>query len=185
MNVIFIASLQEKESRQFHYLAIIELLENLDHQVSHTHLTDFDIRQISRSPDLNSRFHQRIFQALSLADLVVAEVSGKSLALGFVIGQALKENKPVLALTSEETPPLAIFLEKKQNIVAHRYNSVRELERKLPFLIAQLEPQRPKKFNLFLSWGLDQYLTTASRQNQLSKSEYLRQLLKNDQNSRL
>jgi len=80
---------------------------------------------------------------------------------------------------------LTTFLEINQNLVVHYYSKIRELERKIPFLLAQLETEKQKRFNLFLPWRLDQYLVDASQKLDLTKSEYLRQLLKKDQASRL
>jgi len=105
MKVIFIASLYDKQVRQDNYSAIIKLLKSLDHQVFHSHVTDFEIQQVTSSLVTNDQFHQAIFRALYEADLVVAEITGQSLGVGFILAEALKERKPVLALTTQQTPP--------------------------------------------------------------------------------
>jgi hypothetical protein len=181
MKIAFIASLYEKEQHQFHYLAIVDLLEALGHQVLHSHLTEFDLAQITQSEKLNSKFHRQIFQALKAADFIVAEVSSQSLVVGFLIAEALRAGKPVLALTANSIPPITSFLEESEMFAVHQYAQIRELERQLPSLLSQVEPKKERKFNFFLPPELDEYLLTTANQRRLSKSEYLRQLLQKDQ----
>lgn len=185
MKVVFIASLYEKEIHQFHYLAIIDLLEHLGHTVLHTHVTQFDIEQISRSDNLNTRFHQKVFKALNAADVMVAEITRQSLGVGYLIAEAIRVRKPVLALTTSSVPPLTAFLEEHNVLVVHHYEAIRELEGDLPFLLAELAPKKNKKFNVFLPPKLDSYLLTTATKQHLSKSEYLRQLLEKDRAHRL
>ncbi|MFH2118308.1 MAG: hypothetical protein ABII10_01065 [Candidatus Paceibacterota bacterium] len=185
MKVIFIASPYNKKSHQFNYLAIIDLLESLGNQVFHHYLTELELQQVIASQTENNHFHNQILQTLKTADLVVAEVTSSSTAVGYFLSEALNKQKPVLALTTQREPPLTTFLEADQNLVVYHYSKIRELEQKLPFLLAQLETKKHKRFNLFLTHQLDQYLTDASQKIDLSKSEYLRRLLKKDQNSRL
>lgn len=185
MKIVFIASLYAKEVHQFHYLAIIELLKNLGHQVIHTHLTNFDLKQIANSQQTNIKFHQKILQDLKTADLVVAEVTQQGLGIGYTLAQALKASKPVLALTSGELAPVASFLEEHGLLIAHHYRNIRELEKELPFLLSQIEPAKDKKFNVFLSPKLDNYLFKSANNKRLSKSEYLRKLIERDMNQPL
>lgn len=186
MKVVFIASLYEKEIHQFRYLSIIQLLKKLGHTVLHAHLTQFDLGQISQSEQLNGRFHRQVFQALKSADVMVAEITSQSLGVGYLIAEALRTRKPVLALTNEVVPPpLAAFLEEHDVLTVHHYTKVGELTAELPFLLSQLEPKKNKKFNVFLPIELDDYLLTTATKNQLSKSEYLRQLIAKDRTQRL
>lgn len=181
IKVVFIASLYEKEIHQFHYLSIIQLLKSLGHTVLHTHITQFDIGQIRQSEQSNQRFHKTVFQALKSADIMVAEITRQSLGVGYIIAEALKARKPVLALTNAaESSPLAAFLEEHDMLTVHHYTKVRELEEELPFLLSQLEPRKNKKFNVFLPPELDEYLLSTATKNQISKSEYLRQLIEKD-----
>lgn len=181
MKIAFIASLTGKATHQFHYLAIIDLLEGLGHTVLHRHITQSDSKQISQSETLNTQFHQKVFRAIKSADLVVAEISHQSIGVGYVISEALKMARPIITLTSSTLPPTTIYLEDHESLITYQYTSIRELETKLPFLLAQSEPKKEKKFNFFLPSELNDYLYHAANQNHRSKSEYLRQLLENDQ----
>jgi len=180
MKIAFVASLYEKEAHQFHYLAIINLLEGLGHSVFHRHITQANIDQLNQSENLNTTFHQKVFQTVKKADLVVVEISQQSLGVGYVIGEALKMEKPVIALTDSTIPPLTIYLEEHESLLVHQYNSIRELGTELPLLLSQIEPKKEKKFNFFLPSQLDKYLHSASQKNRQSKSAYLRQLLEKD-----
>ena len=115
------------------------------------------------------------------SDLVVAEVTKQSVGVGFTIAEALKADKPVLALSSGEIPPITNFLEKHDLLLVHHYPNIRQLEDELAFLLTQIEPRKDKKFNMFLSLELDQYLLEAATNKKLSKSEYLRRLIEKDQ----
>jgi len=185
MKVILITSPYDKKSCRYNYLAVIELLENLGHQVFHPHLTETELRELVISQTKSSHFHHQILQTLKTADLVVIEITNPSITVGYFLAEALNKQKPILVLTTRKKPPLTTFLEINQNLVVHYYSKIRELERKIPFLLAQLETEKQKRFNLFLPWRLDQYLVDASQKLDLTKSEYLRQLLKKDQASRL
>lgn len=181
MKVAFVASLQEKKNHQFHYLAIIDLLEGLGHTVFYRHITQFNIDDISQSENLNIKFYKKVFQALKAADLVVAEISCQSISIGYIISETLKIGKPVVALTTATVPPVTTYLEEQMPLIVHQYVSIRALEEELPLLISQVEPKKEKKFNFFLPPELDEYLLKAASEKRLSKSEYLRQLLAKDQ----
>lgn len=181
MKIVFIASLYDKEAHRFHYLSIVNLLEDLGHTVLSSHVTQYEIDHLNQSYKTNAQFHQKVFRSLRSADAVVAEVTQQSLGVGYTIAEALKQNAPVLALSSLETSPLAVFLENHSTLITHQYATIRGLEKELPFLIKQLRPKRKKKFNVFLPAEMDAYLVKTAQEQNVSKSEYLRQLLEKDQ----
>lgn len=185
MKIAFLASLYQKEQHQFHYLAIIELLEELGHQVLHQHFTNFTLEQISQSDEQNQQCREQFQQALNEAEAIVMETSCQSLGLGYILAEALKQQKPILMLTTEKEPPLSVFLDDHEQIVVYRYTKIRELEEELPFLLEDLPQKKDKKFNVFLPLELDRYLLNAAQNKRLSKSEYLRQLLKKDKSQHL
>ena len=145
MKVILITSPYDKKSCRYNYLAVIELLENLGHQVFHPHLTETELRELVISQTKSSHFHHQILQTLKTADLVVIEITNPSITVGYFLAEALNKQKPILVLTTRKKPPLTTFLEINQNLVVHYYSKIRELERKIPFLLAQLETEKQKR----------------------------------------
>lgn len=181
MKVVFIASLYEKEAHQFHYLAIIDLLESQGHTVLHTHVTEFDIDTVTHSYTENLKFHNTVLAALKQADCVVAEVTRHSMGVGFLFAEALKAHKPILALASSpQIHPLTVFLEQHENFLFHHYSYITQLEKDLPGLFNQFEPRKQKKFNVFLPLELDEYLLHTAGRHNISKSAYVRKLLEED-----
>lgn len=173
MKVMYVTSLFPQESLRFHDLAIMELLESQGHRVL-------------SFPAANTHFHQQ-FEKLKTADLIVAEVTKQNMTVGYAIAEALKNNIPVLALTSEPIlSPLTNFLDQSEQdlFLVHHYEKIRILEKELPKLLDQLGPKKAKKFNLFLSSELDNYLLVAAEKQSTSKSEYIRRLLVKDKKAR-
>src|SRR5690554_2233639 len=121
MKIVFRASLYDKETHQFHYLSIVNLLKNMGHTVISSHITKFNIGHLNTSPEANTEFHQAVLTALRTADAVVAELTRQILGVGYVTAEALKQNTPVLALSSLETPPLTTFLEDQSTLIFHQY----------------------------------------------------------------
>lgn len=181
MKVVFIASLYKKEVFRFYHLAVIDILETLGFTVFHTHLTHFTIDALLNSYETNRRFHTTLFQTIKDAHIVLADVTHQSFGLGFILAQTLKMQKPVLAISATDTlHPIISFLEEYENFQLHQYHSVRQLEKALPKLLAQLELKKQKKFNVFLPVELDDYLAESADRQKLTKSAYVRKLLEED-----
>lgn len=98
-----------------------------------------------------------------------------------MLAEALKMQKPVLALSTEDTPhPIATFLEEHDNFRLHEYRSIEYLKKTLPKLLSEISLKRQKKFNVYLPAELDEYLVESAERHKLTKSAYVRKLLQED-----
>ena len=130
MKVYFTASVSSGRSYQLQYKLIVDILKKLGHKVLSE---DVAFDKITKNGDRLKRDEKRapvdIFlrerKEIEQADVVVAEVSQASMGVGFLIGNALKEKKTVLALLYGETDEKNIspFLEghPSQNLFLEHY----------------------------------------------------------------
>lgn len=174
------ASIHGKKENKFFYLSIIQLLKEQKHDVFYQHILGESTESLSHSFDKNINFHQNILNELRETDFVVAEITHESISVGYLIHEALKFKKPVLALSrGKNAPNLSVFLENSENFTFYSYLKVFELEKNLAKLIKQIGIEKKKKFNFILSEKLDNKLEQLAQNRKISKGEYVRELLSN------
>ncbi|MFZ2324390.1 MAG: nucleoside 2-deoxyribosyltransferase [Ignavibacteriaceae bacterium] len=89
------------------YREIISIVESL----GHTALSEFSSKMPSMIPLSDKQIYTRDIKWLDGSKLVIAEISGPSLGVGFEIAYALFERKiPVLALYNEQVPKLSSMM---------------------------------------------------------------------------
>lgn len=113
------------------------------------------------------------------ADIVVLDISMHSLASGFLLHEALRDEKPVLALYHEGNDPsftININNEKLQLIEYNLSNLKEQLVRGLD-LAKRLVDIR---FNFFIPPEIITYLDYITNSKRISKSTYIRNLIMRD-----
>lgn len=178
VKIIFVASVNGKEKQKFFYLSIINILKNLGNDVYYEHIIKETPKSLSSSHSKNIKYHKKVIRKIHKSDCIIAEITHESVSVGYLIHEALKMRKPVLAISRLDiVPNLSMFLENFQSFTFVPYKKIFELEKTLPKIMKNITVKKQKKFNFFLSEELDIKLKTLADKNNTSKSAFLRSLL--------
>ncbi len=103
MNIYFACSITGGRQDEIIYQQIVTILQAEGHQVPTALLAGSDVMQLELVVDPKEVFDRDVGW-IDGCDLLVAEVSTPSHGVGFEIGYALQQNKPVLCLHRKGTP---------------------------------------------------------------------------------
>lgn len=126
-------------------------------------------------------FIKEDFEAIARADIVIAEISFDSTAIGYQIAIAIQQKKPTLLILQEgkRVPPFtwnipSEFLSKVE------YNKDNVADKITPFLEANNITTKDMRFNFFIDRSIYNYLRWAALKTGKTKAEVLRELVKQD-----
>ncbi|MEI8067960.1 MAG: hypothetical protein WCG91_03380 [Candidatus Shapirobacteria bacterium] len=113
------------------------------------------------------------------ADLVVMEVSGHSMSIGYLISKALEISKPVIALYKKDHAPNFIkgIVDPKLIITEYENESVL---RTIEEAINKAKSLVDVRFNFFVNPKILTYLDWISNQKMLPRSVFLRNLIEHE-----
>ncbi|MDD4026709.1 MAG: hypothetical protein PHO75_00805 [Candidatus Shapirobacteria bacterium] len=113
------------------------------------------------------------------ADIVVMEVSGHSMSMGYLVSKALEMNKPVIALHKKEHVPNFIKGISDQKLIISEYleEDVEEIMEKALKKASSLIDVR---FNFFVNAKILNYLDWVSQKKMLPRSVFLRNLIERE-----
>ncbi len=112
---------------QSNYLEIVEFLES----EQHTALAEISGKYITSIPLTDKQIYKRDIKWIEGSTLMIAEISGASLGVGFEIAYALFERKiPVLALANAEVPRLSAMISgcESELLTIKRYQDLDEMK---------------------------------------------------------
>lgn len=181
MNVFFTASFKGKELYQKEYDLILEKLSNLSVDVVGTEKGNY----ISTLPtEIKNKYHEKeklhyeaIKYGINHSDAVVIEMSYPCFRLGHEATLAIQAKKHVLCLSLEEDYSAKINNEYFHGARYSRFN----IERILRNFFAEISQEKLKnRFNMFLSDRQLEHVHTRSLLENVTASEYIRELLRSD-----
>jgi len=101
MKIYFAGSIRGGREYRDLYHSIIKHLKNLGEVLSE-HIGSTSLTSFGEEEHDNRQIHQRDMEWLTESDVVVAEVSIPSLGVGYEVGRALENNKPILCLYRQD-----------------------------------------------------------------------------------
>lgn len=110
------------------YRTIIRIVESM----GHTALSEFSSKFPSMIPLSDKQIYTRDIKWMDGSQLMIAEVSGPSLGVGFEVSYALFEKKiPVLALYSEQVKKISAMITgcSKENLTVKKYYNIDDIEK--------------------------------------------------------
>lgn len=110
---------------------------------------------------------------LRKADVIVAEVSMHSMAMGYLINKALELSKPTLCLYTKGKKPFFLSGIKDPNLVNLEYsgNSINDV---IDDAFDYFSGRQDKRFNLMLSPKMVNFLNDLSKKRKIPKSQIIR-----------
>lgn len=178
MKVYFTASLTGKAIYGVNYEKIVGSIFRLGHKITEVVMSS-EIKQVQKdSTQKHVRVYKKIRKFIEEADVLVAEISYSSIAVGFEVTTALSLNKQVLLLhlPGIHSPLLEGVRDKNLNICEYR---VKDIENVVAKCLEKLEKNIDIRFNFFISRGLLARLDSTMG-GLGNKSAYIRGLIEGD-----
>lgn len=179
MKIYFTASLTGKQFYRKNYERIFEGLVESGNDVSELAMTDEAAEVARHTREQHVKAHQKIRGMIRACDLVVAETSYSSIAVGYEITTALSMSKKVLLLhlPGKYSPLLEGVRDPNLTIVEYTEDN---LETKLVDALKAIEKNADVRFNFFIPKSLLAHLDWAVVNQRINRSEYIRGLIEKD-----
>lgn len=185
MNIFFTGSITSHVKNRENYAQIVRCLKASGHCVIADHILQITEDEVSKkSRDERLGFHKQVEEWIQSCHCVVAETTIPSVSVGYEIALAARLGIPVLILHSSGEGPSLLTQHKSEHIVVEKYTA-----HSLPVIIADflgfVKDNRDVKFTFYLSHKYFMYLDDTSKNQQMSKSAYLRKLIEEDMRNSL
>lgn len=138
------------------------------------------VKDISGAPlKVKKENYIQSVESVKKADIVVMEVTGHSMSMGYLISKALEMNKPVIALHEKEHSPIFIKGISDQKLLISEYEegNVEEVMAKALKVAGGLIDVR---FNFFVNSKILNYLDWVAQKRMLPRSVFLRDLIEKE-----
>lgn len=168
-------------------LKIGKKIYQIIHDIGHNHTSDFVIKINPQSfykvdeKTWEKRYQLRNRQ-LSQADICIFETSIPSLAIGQLFQEAVRQEKPTIALHQKGKFPYtlmgAVGNEKRVQIL--EYEQEADLDELIKYALEEASSQLNTRFTMLLSSEYVDYLNKINQEEGLSRSEYIRKLIRQE-----
>jgi len=184
MKVYFVGSYSESSKSDITtYLKIIDLIKKSKHKITNPYFEKILLEKKRVSDDkmndyLKNNVYKLLTSKIEISDCVIAEISVPSVSLGIQIEYALNHKIPVLCLIhngGDDSLPL-IIRDYKNTLLLKSYYTSRNITEKLEDFFSNF-PKSRIKFNMFINYELDKYLSFLSKKEKTPKSEIIRKII--------
>lgn len=187
MKIYFNASLAGRLKYERQFKKIVQLIEELGHDVYADHVLKRDFKEVNRqSRQQHEADFQKARKKIQQSDAMIVEASYPSIGVGRTMSICLEMKKNVLVLY--QTVPHGLLLgeehlligDKNRLLTVKKYgieNAVKLREIITTFL-KKVEKRTLKiRFNLMIDKAQKDYLNWISKRQTISKSDFIRQLI--------
>lgn len=184
IKVYFTASLRGMQFYSQYYREIYQTLqelncEHLDDEIFTLNRLEYYTSLEKGGKKIHSNLVERKMKAIHNAQICIFEVSAQSLSIGLQIQKSIDYHKPTIIMYLQENTPYFLdgMTDDKLIILDYRPNNIKEvLQNALKLAFAK----KDNRFNFYISMEHLTYLEEASRNKNITKSTYLRNLLEQD-----
>ena len=120
-----------------------------------------------------------IVKCIKKADIVVMEISGHSVSMGFILSKAMEENKPVIAMYTSDMDPVFVKGIVNSKLIMAEYDK-NNLEQVISDSINKAKCLVDMRFNFFVSPKILNYLDWIAQKRMIPKSVFLRNLIERE-----
>jgi hypothetical protein len=159
---------------------ILDQLRDLGHTIYHETIVEKNKDYyVAQTDDEAIDLQKELTKMKKASDLIIFEVTKKSIGIGQEIALALTLNKPVIALYKKGNRPHVLRDEGGDRLMLVSYidSKLREV---LVDSIEYASSHQDVRFNFFISPHIGNYLNWISQHKKLPRSVYLRNLIERD-----
>jgi len=182
MNIHFMTSLFGNTGD---YARIAGVLESEGHRLVTRHYLERTIDDLEKElPSETELFYNKVLQWINDADFVIFEVSTPCVEVGYDLAQSLNKAKPVLVLYKEMTGVVPYGLKglHHEKLLVAAYTD-KNLTQVLQQALVWASEHANIRFSFPLSGDLAEFLDTAARKKQISRSTFLQLLLEREKHT--
>lgn len=121
-------------------------------------------------------FYQDMVESIKKADICVFEASTPSLGVGYLVDKALSLSKPTIILFYKDYKSFLLPGIEDEKLVVYSYSD-KNYQSILKKAFKEAKEKRDKRFNFFISPKLLNYLELVSKKENLTKSQFIRNLI--------
>ena len=173
MKVLIITSGKNPEESKKDSQYIIDILD----KKGITYIATSTLKEQNNKPS-------NVFNDIKMSDAIIAMPSINEIDIGGFVNIAISHRKPILLLYEDKEP--SSFLFEENNLICKleindKTKKSLDIEIK-PFFISINKKRLLYRFNLMLNREMNLFISRKSRTYDISKADYLRQLILNDMN---
>jgi hypothetical protein len=181
MKVFFNASIRGKEIHAGYYKKIYDAIESLGYTLLDRYLLDNTAethyqRLEAGGEEEYTRLYDYIMDSLRVADINIFECSLPSLGTGYQVEKSLQFNKPTIVLYLNDHIPHFLAGVKDEKLVLKSVNE-KNIKDVLSSALNEARQRADKRFNFFISPKLLEYLEQVSKDEGITKSKFIRNLI--------
>ena len=158
------------------YKTIVKEIKDQGFQISYDWVSNSKKEVLS-----NQEAYSLVMNALHKSDLLLADVTVPSIGVGQQIAMALHWRIPVVCIYNEDieyTPSKMLPVDQTSLFKIMPYK-IKNLKSTLKNILSDTKSQRFVKFNFIVNTELNSFLEEESKKRQMSKSQFLRFIIKN------
>jgi len=138
------------------------------------------VKDISGAPlNIKKENYIQSIDSVKKADIVVMEVSGHSMSMGYLISKALEMNKPVIALHDKKHTPIFIKGIDDQKLIISEYDP-ESIEEVIKEALKKANSLIDIRFNFFINPKILNYLDWVAQKRMQPRSVFLRNLIERE-----
>ena len=187
MEIFFTASQRGKKYFFSYYKRIYRAFEelgftHLDNEIVKTPSEDAFSKLDKNGIKAYQAFYRKGLNNLKKAYINVFECSLPSLSVGFMINKSLDYNKPTIALYLDNNVPYFLEgIQDEEKLLIANYSD-KNIEKVIQKTVKLAKKSTDKRFNFFISPELLNYLKEASKKEGVTKSTFIRNIIKEHKN---
>ena len=180
MKVFFTCSAKNINKNLENYNIIRSTIISLGHTITRDWLKKvIKLYKQGRSDTPSYKFYKDVMGAIHTADVVIADTTIPTMALGHQITYALENNKPTLLVSSKSKLKKNIFIEgsHSDNLIIEKYSNKQQITTIVKNFLATYDNKNVTRFNLALTQQESDYINWASYYYKKTKTEVIQQSL--------
>lgn len=181
MKVFFAVSPKAKVHHAQMYKSIYSKIEELGYQ----HISDQAVTEDHESfyKDMSTddhkkkaEFYNTIIRSIQKSDITIFDASVPGTGIGMAIDRSLDLNKPTIVIYHQNTNPIFLFGLDDDKFLLKPVNE-KNCKKVISDALEIARERRDKRFNFFISPKLLDYLEKSSKEEGITKSKFIRNLI--------
>jgi len=180
VKIYFTASEVNKKGLKQIYQRIVNHLQQQGHDVFEKVLSEYTLDVTNLSSREIKEWYKEWLVYVGEADLAIVEGSYPStIHIGFELGLILSRGKPVILLFEAGKEPVLINQLFSSRLIKSEY-SEHNIEEVIDWCLEEAEKIANRRFTFYISPEIDTYLDKVVDKGLVSRSEYIRNLIKKE-----